>query len=156
MRNLSFIVLLLLGLSSQGQQTQVIEYGYNARGELNMIIQDNDTLINFYDAAGNRITESQNIYSIPDSKDPGGDHFLLCYPNPTGNEVTITFKLPKEMEYQISIYNQVGQFQKQIVSEEKARGEKRIKVSFSSLAPGSYYIWFKSKEISKIKKVIRR
>jgi hypothetical protein len=156
MRNLPFIVLLLLGLSAQAQQTQVIEYGYNPRGELHIIIQDNDTLINFYDASGNRITESQNIYSIDDLEDPKGDHFLQCYPNPAADEITVAFILPREMDYQITLFNQSGQFQKQVVSEKQTSGKKQVKVSLAGKASGVYYIWFNSKEISKVKKVIRR
>ena len=64
MKKLLLIVVFTISLTAYAQKTQVIDYGYNARGELHMIIQDNDTLINFYDASGNRITESQNIYSI--------------------------------------------------------------------------------------------
>jgi hypothetical protein len=121
-----------------------------------LIIQDNDTLINFYDASGNRITESQNIWSVEDPKDPEGDRFLTCYPNPTGDEVTISFDLPKMMDYQISVYNQLGQFQKQIASEKNTTGKKEIKVSLGNQAIGTYYIWFQSSEISKVKKVIKR
>lgn len=145
-----------ISLSAYAQKTQVIDYGYNARGELHMIILNNDTLINFYDAAGNRITESQNIYSIDDLKDPKGDRFLSCYPNPTGDEVTIAFELPREMDYQITLYNQAGQFLKHIASEKKTTGKKEIKVSVANLAAAVYYFWFQSKEISKVKKVIRR
>ncbi|MEI6455765.1 MAG: hypothetical protein WCO93_05710 [bacterium] len=58
MKKLLLIFVFTLSLSAYAQQTQVIEYGYNARGELHMIILDNDTLINFYDASGNRIIES--------------------------------------------------------------------------------------------------
>jgi hypothetical protein len=156
MRTISIFALFIICTLSFAQQTQVIEYGYNLRGELNMIIQDNDTLINFYDAAGNRITESQNIYSIDDLKDPKGDRFLSCYPNPTGDEVTISFELPNEMDYRISLFNQLGQFQKQIASEINSTGRKEIKVSLANLTAGVYYFWFQSKEISKVKKVIRR
>jgi len=156
MKKLFLIFVFTINLSAYAQKTQVIDYGYNARGELHMIIQDNDTLINFYDASGNRITESQNIYSIDDLKDPEGDRFLSCYPNPTGDEVTIAFELPKEMDYQVSLYNQLGQFQKQIASEKKSTGRKEINVSVANLSPGVYYFWFQSKEISKVKKVIRR
>ena len=156
MRTVFIFSLFIFGIVSFAQQTQVIEYGYNARGELHMIIQDHDTLVNFYDASGNRITESQNIYYVDDLKDPKGDHFLNCYPNPTGDEISIAFELPKEMDYQISVYNQVGQFQKQIASEKNTIGKKEIKVSFVNLAPGVYYIWFISNEISKVKKIIRR
>ena len=156
MRTLFVIPLFLICVLSFSQQNQVIEYGYNARGELHMIIQDNDTLINFYDASGNRITESQNIYSIHDLKDPKGDHFLNCYPNPTRDQVTTAFQLPKEMDYCISLYNQMGQFQQLIASEQKATGKKEIKVSLGNLTTGVYYVWFKSKEISKVKKIIKR
>ena len=155
MRTITIFALFIICTLSFAQQTQVIEYGYNMRGELNMIIQDNDTLINFYDASGNRITESQNIWAIDDLKDPKGDRFLTCYPNPTGDEVTIAFELPKEMDYQISIYNQLGQFQKQVASEKNTTGRKEITVSLANLAAGVYYFWFRSKEISKVKKVIR-
>jgi hypothetical protein len=156
MRTITIFALFIICTLSFAQQTQVIEYGYNMRGELNMIIQDNDTLINFYDASGNRITESQNIWAIDDLKDPKGDRFLTCYPNPTGDEVTIAFELPKEMDYQISIYNQLGQFQKLVASEKNTTGRKEIKVSLGDRAAGVYYFWFQSKEVSKVKKVIRR
>ena len=156
MRPIAVFLLFIICNLSFAQQTQVIDYGYNARGELHMIIQNSDTLMSFYDASGNRITESQNIYAIDDLKDPGGDRFLSCYPNPAGDEVTIAFELPKEMAYQISLYNQVGQFQKQIASEKNTTGRKEIKVSFADLSSGVYYIWFTSKEISKVKKVIRK
>ena len=156
MKKYLLIVVLLTSLSTHAQQTQVIEYGYNIRGELNMIIRNNDTLVNFYDASGNRITESQNIWSVNDLKDPKGDRFLTCYPNPTGDEVTIAFELPAEMDYQVSLFNQTGQLQKQVASEKNTTGRKELKVSFSGLATGVYYVWFRSKEISKVKKVIRR
>jgi hypothetical protein len=156
MKKLLSIAIFFISLSAYAQQTQVIEYGYNLRGELNMIIQDNDTLMNFYDASGNRITESQNIYAIDDPSDPEGDHFLSCYPNPTGNEVTIAFELPGEMDYKISLYNQKGQFQQQIAVENRATGKKEIKVSLGNQAVGIYYVWFTSKEISKVQKIIRK
>ena len=114
------------------------------------------TLINFYDASGNRITESQNIYAIDDLKDPRGDDFLRCYPNPTGDEVTIAFELPKEMDYQISLYNQLGQFQKQVTAEKQTTGKKEIRVSLANQPTGVYFIWFRNKEISKVKKIIKR
>lgn len=156
MRTICVLLLVIISFLSFGQQTQVIEYGYNLRGELNIIIQDNNTLISFYDASGNRITESQNIYSIDDLKDPGGDNFLLCYPNPTGDEVTIAFELPKEMDYQISLYNQLGQFQKQVIAEKQTTGKKEIRVSLVNQSSGVYFIWFRNKEISKVKKIIKR
>jgi hypothetical protein len=146
---------MMFGISALSQQTQVIEYGYNARGELNMIIQDMDTLISFYDASGNRITESQNIYSVNDPVDPKGDHFLTCYPNPTGDEITIAFELAGEMDYNLSLYNQVGQFQKEIASEQNAAGNKEIRISLAGFSNGVYYIWFRSNNISKVKKIIR-
>jgi len=156
MKKLLSIALFFICLSAYAQKTQVIEYGYNLRGELHMIIQDSDTLMSFYDASGNRITESQNIYSIDDLKDPGGDRFLSCYPNPAGDEVTISFELPHEMDYQIALFDQMGKFQKQITSEINSTGPREIKVSMGNLATGVYFIWFQSKEISKVKKVIKR
>jgi len=156
MRPIAVFVLFIVCNLSFAQQTQVVEYGYNARGELHMIIQNTDTLMSFYDASGNRITESQNIYAIDDQKDPNGDRFLSCYPNPTGDEVTIAFELPKQMDYQVSLYNQAGQPLKQIASEKQTTGKKEIKVSFGQLSSGIYYIWFTSKDISKVKKIIRR
>ena len=156
MRPIAVFVLFIICNLSFAQQTQVIEYGYNLRGELHMIILDNDTLINFYDASGNRITESQNIYAIDDPSDPEGDHFLSCYPNPTGNEVTIAFELQGEMDYKISLYNQKGQFQQQIAAESRATGKKEINVSLGNQAVGIYYVWFTSKEISKVKKIVRK
>jgi hypothetical protein len=156
MKELFFILLLSSGLAAIAQQTQVIEYGYNLRGELHMIIQDSDTLMSFYDASGNRITESQNVWSIDDLKDPTGDRFLTCYPNPTGDEVTLSFELPYEMDYQISMYNEIGQFQKQIASEKNTGGKKEIKISLGNQSTGVYFIWFQSREISKVKKVILR
>ncbi len=145
----------MLCTSAFAQQLQVIDYGYNTRGELNMIIQDNDTLVNFYDASGNRITGSQNIYFIDDLKDPKGDRFLSCYPNPTGNAVTVAFNLPVTMDYEVLLYNQAGQFLKQITIEMSATGKREINVSIGNQAAGVYYIWFQSKSISKVKKVIK-
>lgn len=156
MKRLLLIMVFAISFPAFAQQTQVIEYGYNARGELNMITRNNDTLINFYDASGNRITESQNIYAIDDLKDPRGDNFLHCYPNPTGGEITIAFELPKEMDYQISLYDQLGQFQKQIASGKNTAGKKEIRVSLANQPTGVYFIWFRNKEISKVKKIIKR
>ena len=143
------------GISAFSQQTQVIEYGYNARGELNMIIQDTDTLISFYDASGNRITESQNIYSVDDPIDPKGDHFLNCYPNPTSDEITIAFNLSGATDFIITLYNHVGQFQKEVASEVNATGFKEIKISLAEFSNGAYFIWFRSNNISKVKKIVR-
>lgn len=156
MKKLFLILLLSSGLAAIAQQTQVIEYGYNLRGELHIIIQDNDTLMSFYDASGNRITESQNIWSVEDPKDPRGDQFLRCYPNPAGDVVTVAFDLPVNMDYQVLLYNQAGQFQKQIALEKSATGKREINVSIGNQATGVYYIWFQSKTISKVKKVIKR
>lgn len=155
MKKLLLIAVFAISLSAFAQQTQVIEYGYNLRGELNMIIQDNDTLINFYDGSGNRITGSQNIYYIEDLKDPKGDRFLSCYPNPTGDAVTVAFNLPEPMDYEVLLYNQAGQFLKQIGMEKSASGKREINVSIGNQATGAYYIWFQSKTISKVKKVIK-
>ena len=156
MRTICVFSLVIISFLSFGQQTQVIEYEYNLRGELHMIIQDNDTLMSFYDASGNRITESQNIWSVDDLKDPGGDNFLHCYPNPTGDHITVAFELPKEMDYQISLYNQLGQFQKQVTAEKQTTGKKEIRVSLVNQSSGVYFIWFRNKEISKVKKIIKR
>jgi hypothetical protein len=155
MKKLLFILFLSASFTAYSQLTQVIEYGYNLRGELNMIIQDNDTLVNFYDASGNRITGSQNIYSIEDLKDPKGDRFLSCYPNPTGDAVTVAFNLPVTMDYEVLLYNQAGQFLKLIAIEKSATGKREINVSIGNQATGTYYIWFQSKTISKVKKVIK-
>lgn len=155
MKKLFTFVLILSGIYLNAQQTQVIEYGYNQRGELHLIIQGADSLINFYDASGNRITESQNIWSIPDAGDPGGDRFLNCYPNPTADQITILFELPEEMDYTIKLFNQAGQFQKQISSEKKASGRKEISLSLGNLSDGIYYLWFYSPQISKVRKIIK-
>jgi hypothetical protein len=50
MKNLFLIIVLTISLSAYAQKTQVIEYGYNARGELNMIILDNDFFVSINSA----------------------------------------------------------------------------------------------------------
>jgi hypothetical protein len=50
MKNLLLIIVLTISLSAYAQKTQVIEYGYNARGELNMIILDNDFFVSINSA----------------------------------------------------------------------------------------------------------
>jgi hypothetical protein len=146
--------LMLTGTVLFSQQSQVIRYGYNPRGELKLIIEGLDTLISFYDAAGNRITESQNIYAIPDNDDPQGDRFLVCYPNPSGDVVTIGFELPSITDYQISLFNQSGQFLQTVADEKSVSGMREEKVSLGDLPSGVYYIWFRSREISKIFKIV--
>lgn len=155
MKKVICIVSILFSIAVNAQKTQIIEYGYNLRGELHLIIQAMDTLVNFYDASGNRITESQNIWSIPDPKDPEKDHFLSCYPNPTGDRVTIAFTLPDVTDYKITLFNQAGQFHHQIISEERAIGPKEIDATFVNLPTGIYYILFQSREISVARKIIR-
>lgn len=156
MKRLFFILFLLSNLASQAQNNQVLEYSYNVRGELKMIITGADTLMNFYDASGNRITRSQNIYDIPDDRDPRGDSFLLCYPNPSVDGVTVQFELEHPKEYLITLYDQNGRYLQEIAKAQGGSGKTELHFSLTAYPSGVYYIWFTSDGISKVKKIIRR
>lgn len=150
------MLMLFSALSVTAQQSSVVEYGYNARGELNMIVSGADTLMNFYDASGNRITKSQNIYAIPDEQDPRGDHFLRCFPNPAGEGVTVSFDMKDAADYTLTMYDQNGKFLRTVASGKSLSGKTEVSLSLSPYPPGMYFIWFESQGISKVKKIIRR
>jgi hypothetical protein len=156
MKKACFLVfLLMMETYVFSQETGSIQYGYNPRGELNLIVMNADTLLNFFDASGNRITESQNIYAIDDQDDPSGDSFLKCYPNPADHQLTISFYLLEPMDYELILFNQSGQRLRLIHAEKNAAGRREIGLRLNDLSSGQYYLWFQSKKISKVKKIIK-
>ena len=150
------MLMLFAAANAVAQQSAVVEYGYNARGELNLIISGADTLMNFYDASGNRITKSQNIYAIPDEQDPRGDQFLRCFPNPAGEGVTVSFDMKDPADYTLTMYDQNGKFLRTVATGKSLSGRTEVSFSLSPYPQGMYFIWFESKGISKVKKIIRR
>ena len=155
MKTLFLLTAILITYSVTAQQTQVINYGYNARGELISIVQDGDSLTYIYDDAGNRITSTLNTVAIKENKDLTDKYELKCYPNPATDGVMLVFNLNETTSYSVDLFHQNGSFIKNVVAEKNTIGVKTLNISLSDLSPGAFFIVFRTDKKSVVKKVIK-
>lgn len=69
------------------------------------------------------------------------DHYTLFqnYPNPFNPSTLIKYSLPFESNVRIIVYNSIGQFVKELVSEIERSGLHQLSFSSSSLSSGIYF-----------------
>jgi hypothetical protein len=76
------------------------------------------------------------------------------YPNPFNPSTMINFKLPKNTEVKIVIYNVLGSVVQTLVNKELIAGEYKVEFNAESLSSGVYFYSIKTSEFSKTRKMI--
>ena len=84
------------------------------------------------------------------------DKFELAqnYPNPFNPETTIHFSIPKTERVQLTIYNELGQMQAELIDAELESGQYDIQFNGSQLSSGLYFYVLKTKTFQVVKKMI--
>ncbi|MFN0203822.1 MAG: T9SS type A sorting domain-containing protein [Bacteroidia bacterium] len=98
------------------------------------------------------VTEADPV-SVSQPED-ARDSRLICYPNPTQNEVNIAIYLPKSAEVKLSITNSHGQIVLQRV-EKEAVGNKNWTIDIHSLPAGIYFCEFTYLNQRKTAKIVK-
>lgn len=155
MKTLFLLTAILITYSVTAQQTQVINYGYNARGELISIVQNSDSLTYIYDDAGNRITAVLSHTGIAENKQIEDLYSINCYPNPAGESIILSFTLPEKAAYTVDLYDNNSRFIRTVADEKNASGNKNVSVKMDGLAAGSYFIVFQSGGRAVVRKIIK-
>lgn len=137
------------------QQSQLINYDYNARGELTSVVQLDDFLTYIYDDAGNRITSVLSHTGIAENKQIEDLYHINCYPNPASGTIQLSFTLPGTAGYTVDLYDNNSRIIKTLASENNASGNKTVSVKLDGLAAGSYFIVFKSCGKAVVRKIIK-
>ena len=126
-----------LSTSLSAQVASVIDYTYDAKGQVSSIAEGGTTLTYYYDAGGNRITPSQvNGINNPDVVKQS----LRCYPNPAKNEVWIEFETSKPGNAGLALYTVTGQQAIAKTIKIVQPGMQKFQMDVSSLTCGLYAI----------------
>ncbi len=121
-----------------------------------------------YWEANSNLTSNDSSASISlniDSNDVFKAHFdilevgLDVYPNPFSDNITINFQLPESMQVSLKLYSIIGQEVATIISPSGFHDEGSYSINYDtnglSLASGMYFIEFKTKEFTKIVKLVK-
>jgi len=140
MKPLKFVLILMVSFGTfplSAQVNSVIDYTYDARGQVKSISENGLTLECYYDAAGNRITRSQAI-GISDQE---ATHPLLrCYPNPAKDEIRIEFDRVINEKVEIKVYSVYG---KLLTGKDFSTGHpgmQEIRMDLHTLGTGFYML----------------
>ena len=106
------------------------------------------------DAFGNEIpAECLNNFSFVDEVPT--DYVLgQNYPNPFNPFTTIEYSLPATCHVRLEIYNQLGDLVETLVNKEQMTGNYRLQWRPQDLASGIYFYRLKTKNFTKVKKLI--
>ncbi len=140
MKALKFVLILMVSFGAlplSAQVNSVIDYTYDARGQVKSISENGLTLECYYDAAGNRITRSQVIgIGNKDASHP----FLRCYPNPAIDEVRIEFEQAIPGKVEIEVWSVYGKKLMNKVFNTDHPGKQEIRMDLYALETGFYML----------------
>jgi hypothetical protein len=84
------------------------------------------------------------------------EYNLLAYPNPFQYETTLKVELPKETQFQLSVYNLEGKLIQDFGMQKQKPGTFEYDLNLIDAAPGVYLIHLKSEAFSVSKRVVKR
>ena len=78
---------------------------------------------------------------------------LLVYPNPSVNQVNISYELYEDSDIRISILDINGRYLTKFIDEGQVKGQHHLTWNFN-LENGTYFIHFQTENQTKVKKLI--
>ena len=110
--------------------------------------QDSATLMTGADAAQIKY-DSLLLSGVNEISTAHSFDMVQNYPNPAGNQVTISFALPESNDTELSMYNALGEKVKTFLREKLSAGTYSFVADLSSIPNGSYFYRLTSGDYSK-------
>ncbi|MFA5297328.1 MAG: right-handed parallel beta-helix repeat-containing protein [Lutibacter sp.] len=103
---------------------------------------------------GNDVENSGDEISVVENMpSPSGFALFQNYPNPFNPITTITYTLPREMEVELTLYNQLGQKVATLVDGVQSIGEHSVRLNAENFSAGVYLYTLKAEGFYQIKKM---
>ncbi len=117
--------------------------------QLKQLILDHTDKIDaleFATVSGGRLNTGNSIKALSSYYQGFTDAFKITnfYPNPVDNILTVTYETPNGNNFEVFIYNTIGQLGLSKVYEVEALGFKQFKLDFSDFEAGLYFLVLKN------------
>lgn len=85
---------------------------------------------------------------------PSSFNLRQNYPNPFNPATTIDYELPRSVHVKLELFNVLGEKVKTLVNARQAAGRYKVHLNLSGLASGVYYYRLKTKDVTRVKRMI--
>lgn len=132
-----------------------VETALNLKG---ILLESTDKIGGLKNAtlSGGRLNVGKAIGSLSVYYEGWNDSFSLLnvYPNPVDNLLTVTYKTPNINNFELLLYNSVGQLVLNNQYEVEEVGFKRVELNMDNFEAGIYFLIIKNREVFELTKIV--